>query len=474
VKGTTRRTHPLQIFHSLKRVAFLLILPFLQGLLIGEGTLGQRLYGSGLNAVLVGIVVALAVLQWHFCRVSLRGNRLTVKKGFLFRSEDRLHTERIGFLSVEYTPWLSIFRAARLDLETPGGGRRRPDFSFLWRKKETEKLLETIAPREKRENLFRTPFRRIFLLAASWSDAASGLLIAVPFINQLGSVLGGDVAERIYEAADFSQWLILAGTPPLLAYLAWIFMGGWAVAFFSRLFRHGRFRAYSAGGFIVTESGVISRRRNVARRAAVNGITVQQSLPMVLLGIQAAYLQVVGYGKKRGERAFLAAGKAGEIREIIEGLAGLPKLEGRKIRPLVSCRIYYVAALLTALFAASLACALWMIFMPGVWEYVLILWGFLGALGLWRLGVCLVGFRRAGVRFSDGAVELSTHKHFSLIRGILPRHRIQEIRITQSRGQRKRGTCSLSLGIYCEGKNRIVVRGLRYREVLDCLFRQPE
>ena len=474
MKGRAQRTHPIQIFHSLKRFVFFLILPFLQGLFLGTGTLGQRLYSAGLNALPVAGIVVFAVLDWRFRRVTLRGNRLTVEKGVFLRSEARLHAGRIEFMSVEHTPWLSLFRAARIHLETPGGSRRRPDFSFLLGKKAAEELSETIFPRERGELRVKTPFRKIILLAASWSNAASGLLVAVPFINRLGAVLGEDVAERIYEAAGFGQRLILAGTPPLFASLAWGFIAGWGVAFLSRLFQYGRFWAGSDGDVIVTEAGLISRRRNITRRAAIHAVILRQSLPMVLLRIHAVYLQVVGYGKQKGAQALLSAGKAGEVWDRVEELTGLRRPEGRTLRPLASCRRHAVAAPIIALTMTSLGCAGWIIFRPESWDYAAILWGFLGALELWRLCICLMGFRRAGVCFSGETVEISTHRRFSLIQGILPRERIQEIRVTQSRGQRKRGDCSLSLWIYGEGKSRISVRGLRYSEVLDCLFLRSE
>lgn len=468
-KSALRRAHPLYMLGSLKRFLFLLILPFLQGLLIGEGTIVERLYRSGLNALFVALVFGMAFAQWRSFRFGIQEDFLTVEKGFLFHQRARLHTSRIDFLSMEHTPMLSILGAARVTLETPGGSRRHPDFSLLMGDDTAGAYFELLSPPDRRENVFRAHFFQMLFLAASWSNSAAGLLLAVPFVNQLGKILGEDFAQRIYGVATVGEMLLAVGIPPLFATVAWILLAGWAVAFLSKVFRHARFRAYRAEGFIVTQSGLISKRRHIARRSAVNGVTIQQSLPMVILRMETVYLQVVGYGKQKGERALLAAGKCGDMNMVIKTLTGYSLSENKWAAPLKSSKAGYVFTASAALVLLSLLFGVGLFFVPWLWDYLLIAWGFLSAFALWRLVICLLGFSRAGMRFSEDTIELSTFKNLSLVRGILPRHRIQEIRVTQSRGEKKRGACSVAMGIYSEGKKRIIVRGMSYQEVVSGL-----
>ena len=464
-----RRVHPLYMLGSLKRFAFLLILPFLQGLLIEEGTVAERLYRFLGDALLVALVFLMAFAQWQRFRFGLHGDFLTVEKGVLFRRRAKLHTARIDFLSMEHTPMLSIMGAARVTLETAGGSRKHPDFSLLIGDGEAENIFESLSPPARREYVFRSHFLQMLFLAASWSNSAAGLLLAVPFVNQLGKIIGEDVARRIYDVATVGQMLLAIGMPPLIASVAWILLAGWAVAFLSKLFRHARFKAYRAEGFIVTQSGLISKRRHIARRSAVNGVTIQQSLPMVFLRMETVYLQVVGYGKKKGERALLAAGKSGNMRTVMERLAGYALSKNKWMMPLKSSKFGYVFPPSAALILVTLLFGAGLVFVPWLWDYLLIAWGFLSAFSLWRLVICLLGFSRAGLCFSDDTIELSTFKNLSLIRGILPWHRIQEIRIAQSCRQKKRGVCSVAVGLYSEEKGKIVVQGVSYQEVMDGL-----
>ncbi len=464
-----RRTHPLYMLGSLKRFAFLLIIPFLQGLLFGTGSLFDRLYRSGWNAVLVVLIVVMAVLEWRGFRFGLAENVLTVEKGVALRRTVRINTKRIDFLSFEHTPLLSLCGAARLRLETPGGSRKKPDITLLVRAGGAREMMEMLSPPGKRGQVFVTRFRQMALLAASWSNAASGLLLAAPFVGQLGKIFGEDLSRRIYDAATVGELLLRFGVPPLVASVSWLLFAGWAVAFLSRLFKHARFSAYQSEGFLVTRSGLLSRRHHFARRSAVNGVTIQQSLPMVLLKVQTVYLQVVGYGKGKGERALLAAGKNDDMRAAVQTLTGFD-LSGRaRIAPKRSAKVGYVLMPCILLAGVTVLCGGALCLWPQLWEYLLLLWGFLAVFAVWRLFICLMGFSRAGVRVSDGAIELSTYKNLSLVRGILPRDRVQEIRITQSRIQRRLGICSLSLGLFSEGKKTIVVQGVGYEEVLRAL-----
>lgn len=291
--------HPYAVWERISRWAVLLLIPLSQTLLFQPHTLLQKLSSMSMN-----LVAAVLLFLWALAETKATGYHaeercLYYQKGLLFRRRLRLPYQSIDSLVIRRSVLPACFGAAHLMVDTPAGGGKKADITLTLSQKRLQRAALSIFPVEQERPAYRAGSWRVLLMAASWSNPGTGLLLLAPFVNRVGQVLGQEIGERLYATVDLRLQLAALGLPPAAATLAGLLTAGWGIAMLVQLFRYGRFQVSEAEGFLLIRRGVVATSERIFRPGRLSALSIRQTLVMDLFGLYSSYLHVVGAKKRR-------------------------------------------------------------------------------------------------------------------------------------------------------------------------------
>lgn len=123
-----------------------------------------------------------------------------------------------------------------MHIDTPGAIRNKSDISLILSRRKTRHVIDRIFEEDDVTVLYKSSFLRILVMAATWSNSITGLLIFAPFISRAGTVLGEEFSAKLYEGINLGVYLAAIGLPPAAAYIAGILVFGYVVAYLYRYF----------------------------------------------------------------------------------------------------------------------------------------------------------------------------------------------------------------------------------------------
>ena len=139
-----RHAHPIMIITNLSRVLYLLIIPFLRGMvlaLLGSG-LAAWLRGAWFDILIVLMIMGIAAIRWRLLLYRFDRTGLYIRRGLFFRQEGFIPLANICTMCAERS-WLLIpLRAAVLRADTSGGSPRQFDFEIIAYKKDAQEAME--------------------------------------------------------------------------------------------------------------------------------------------------------------------------------------------------------------------------------------------------------------------------------------------------------------------------------------------
>lgn len=459
------RVHPYTAVDFLSRFAFLLIIPLLRQIFAQPQSFFQivRTWGSNL-------LVTAAILLWAFAETRSQGyhagkDRLFLRKGLLFKRESEIPYRNIHSVTVERSLLPAAFGAVRLRLDTPAGGKRRSDFVLTLFYRDFRRTVGEIFKSAEEKVLYCAGFWRLFLMSASWSNPAVGLILAAPFVSRLGKLLGEEISDRLYSTVHLGMRLAAFGIPPAAAFLAGLLASGWVTALFIQLYRYGGFTVSRFEETISIRRGLVSRRRTLVRADRISAVSVRQSLLMRFLRLYGAYLHTVGTGKERGDHSLLiAAAREEELLDALSAVTSLPLSAEKLICPKKKAqKSFFTVPLLFLGLCVLLA------FLPALLglqiRVTLLLLVFVMPFFAWWLL-----FRREAAKTSYLAVKgdaliLSGYRRLTLCRASLAREKLQKIEIRQNPFQKRKQSCNVRAFLFSEGRETVQVKHLPVSQV---------
>lgn len=467
----TKRPHIVTLWTYLSRFFFLLIFPILQAIFLAPFS---EVAWSSLPSV-VGIV-GIACFQYLSCgygvtAVEENGRSLSIlywKSGLFFQKQKILPADCVASVFLRLNPILDLFGAAQVMLDSPAANAKKPSLTLLLPKKAP--LLWWQQLREEISHRYAASSIRVVLMAISWSNPASGLLLIGILFNRASKILGDELTQRlygIYDNVNQTERLMAWGLPPTVAIVGWLMALGWFCAFLVQFFRYAFFTAGVCPTGTMISRGMIFRSRQLLTNQAIRAVAIRQTLMMRLFHLSSVYLHTIGSGKEKGDRSLLMA--AATTPELRHHLARFyPKespyffsREGMSvIRPSKNSLFSF---LLSPLLNAGGILVLYFLFvryLPLFSPLIL----FLFAFPLYYLLLRLAAYRNTFLAEDSTHITACGYIKDQLFTAVVPKRAVQIVVIRQNPFQKRSGRCQVRL---CIGTEKGACFDLRHFRLSD-------
>ncbi|MGI6261742.1 MAG: PH domain-containing protein [Acutalibacteraceae bacterium] len=468
-RASVLAAHPVQGLSTFLRLSWLLLIPLLQRAVLRPETLWESL-GSLLNAALLLVLISVcSVWQWRSTRFSVVRNRLLFRRGIWRREEFLLPFSQVDGLSVTFSPLSALFGAGLLELET-GAATREPDCSVFLSTRRLQSIMNRFLP-QNRNLRFRCGIGSLLICALSWSNAASGLLVAAPFVQKAGQVFGREVQQLLLEQLNPGMRLVSVGVPPLAAAIAWILLLGWAAAFLRQFLACTPFSCSFAGAFIMVRCGMIPKRLRLFRTRRMAAVTVRQTLLMRICGVSSLLAHVPGDERQKDCRPLLvAAARQKAVEEWMYEI--ISPVEGSVLHPPARAKHRYLLPVFWPLMLTALLLILIrMLRAPG---FVSVLLFPVLIFFLWRALVRFAEIPFAALELDAKTFRLSRMQGLSLLCTCVDRKNITGVRIRRTWFQRRAGLCTVDIFLRGKKVRRCSVRHLDFAELCRVLKKYGE
>lgn len=476
-----RRPHFLSILSNIGRFLILLIIPLIRGLLVSlQNGFQYWLASAWMDIAVVVLIVAMGVTVWYCMGYCIDDGCLLVWQGVFFRRIRRIPLEKISWASIVRPWYLRPFRAVEFRADTPGGSRKDSDFSMLLYRSDAEYLFTVLdsllpslnsppfAPREYRPKGFY-----VIILSALTSNSLAGILLASAAISQVGDLMGKEFSEHIYGTLEQLARLAAFGVPPAAAALAYLLLGGWALAFASNFIRNKNLFVSRRANCLFIRGGLMTHRSYTLDLAQVNFLDIRQSVSTKLLRMQSAFLHTAGYGKNKEDvSALIPAAPNREAQGTLQILAPELLPSPRTVQPNFGAIMKFLLDAVWCCILVPLGAWLLCRMVPS-WAQVI---GYVGLFAmipaLWFLTVRILDFRTSGLSRDGNTFTLRYSQMFYLHTIVIPKERIVEVCFRQSVLQWGDQKCDVLVYSRCEGRTRHHLKNL---DLKDCalLFDLP-
>lgn len=466
-KKTYLRAHPYTVLTYLSRFTYLLIIPLLQHLLFQPQNLAETIATAGVNILFVLLILFTAVGEYQgiVYRYNVKG--IYLRRGWFIKRTSTVPAACIQSVSIQKNIFPALFGAVRVHIDTPGAIRNKSDISLVLSRRKTRHVIDRIFEEDDVSILYKSSFLRILVMAATWSNSITGLLIFAPFINRVGTVLGEEFSAKLYEGINLGVYLAAIGLPPVAAYIAGILVFGYIVAYLVQVFRYGRFSVSRTGSRVIINRGLISRNTFITETEHINAVSARQSILMLLFRLKSVYIHTIGSGKAKGDKSLLIAAQSSKtIDRVLMTLSGRTLNFQQGITPpkhKAKSFLYLPAAcILCVIPAAVLLSAL------GLYGEILILMLLFGVpvLFLW-LGFRFLAYKKTALAYNGKAVMACGFKRMNLTQNAVPYEKVQYLVIKQSLFQKFSHSCHVTVYIYSDHRQGFTVKNLDYKEACD-------
>lgn len=459
------KVHPYTIIEYLSKFMFLIIIPVVQRLLFKPQVFEERLYTLSIDIFIVIALVIYSIVEYKAIRYSINSRQICIKRGIIIKRKSVIPIDSIHSIMIKNLIIPSILGAIKLKINVPSGKGLHADINLTVRKKDVEKSVNSIFPQDKLSVLYKASQTKILLMALSWSNAATGLLIASPFINKMGSILGQEISTRIYSTIDITVNLVYIGVPPVAAAVGYIFFAGWVVSFCVQALRYSNFKLKKFEDGIIISRGLISTSTMIIDIDSINSISIKQTLLMRIFKLYSAYINAIGSGSDKGDKSMLIAATSKESAlGLLNKIFSVDFESDKKINPPKQALKGYV--LMPVLGLGLVVILSFMFANLGGYIKLIILADLLSLIIIgWWLAVRLIAYKISSVSVHGDTVLLNSYKRLSLIHTSIKLDKIQKIRVTQNPTQRLSDLCNMKIYIYSNRHEYFIIRRIPYSSV---------
>ena len=336
---------------------------------------------------------------------------------------------------------------------------------------------------EHKKQIYRASNTRILLMAASWSNPASGLLLVGALFNRAGKIIGQQLTERIYETVNKSYLLAAIGLPPAAAFFGYLLAASWAVAFLHQFLHYVNFSIgvvptagntsmiiNSDDNAITATRGLLVKNKQLLSRNAICAVSIRQTLVMRIFKLYSAYLHIFGSGKEKGDRSLLFAAISNQ--ELRRNLTTIfhPNLlssanKQNQTHPTKSALSSFLFAPLSALACSTVS----IIILYWIYPKFAPLVFFLLPPILWQLAIHLYAWQNSMLCVKNDIIIASGYRRLTLYTAYIPHNQLQRISVKQNFVQRFSGQCTLRICTPAEKTGCFVINHLNKQEVVTLL-----
>ncbi len=462
----TFRAHPLMMARFIRPFLFVLVLPLVKGAI--QYLMYREISGVlALEAVTFAIICAISLIKCMFFTVTVDGEHLTVRNGVLFRTVSVISFSSLASVRATRNIVDFVFGTVTCHINTEAGKRGKIDYSCKLLRRDAMALFGGVYGDSGRVAITFSPIK-ISAMAATTSSAVTGLIIAVPVINNIGKLLGVALSDMLFAEINHASRGINTYFPPVVNTITIIFIIAYGFSFAVSFFKYLRFRLYVSQNRIEVRSGVFVTRRTIFKKSALNDICVEQAPLMRLFGLYSMRASVAGYGNAKGEKATLVpCGRRGELNRHLSGY--FPRFAGQKpnIRAAQIWRERRRALWLPTILGFTIAAitASVMIIFPYFDRLTLFVGLVLGGIVAYYADLCRFGHRNSRASMGETIYAAS-------YRGVVWRElycekdKIGVIKLIKTPADRRYATCKLELTVRSESADRLKVRNLLQKEAL--------
>ena len=195
------RAHPLMVISRIKPFLFVLILPFVRGLLqyVTDKTVSSVL---GIELTIFAVIVIFSVLSCLSFRLRIIDDTVRLKSGIIFVKRANIKISSLSSVQSEQNILDTVFGAVTYSINTEAGRRNKSDFRFKLNVRDSREVSRILYGKKSPERV-KFSALRVALLAATTSSAFSGMIIGVPVLKKAGDLLGLALYDMLFgEGAD--------------------------------------------------------------------------------------------------------------------------------------------------------------------------------------------------------------------------------------------------------------------------------
>lgn len=455
-----KRTHPFTIFTHLKSSVILLLIPVIQQILFRPQGLFELISTMGINAVYVMAVISYAIASYRCYMYRVLPSGIQIKNGFFVKRYFVVPFDKVQTINFHKNIIASFFGAVRVSFDTPAGLSKHYDISGFFSKKNAKYMMSRIEAEADPKFIYRSSNMGMLLMCAFWSNPATGLLFAAPFISKTGNIISEEIRKIVYNSVNFFWQTVAAGISPVTATVANVLVFGWIVAVLVQFFRYGRFSSYRQGEYIVVSRGIVNKNVSFTRADRIAAVTINQSLFMRILNLYSSGIFTIGAGKLKGDKSLvIAAEKKDKMYRSLKNIVGFSSKEKISIYPKKNTLISYVCVpmwitVFTVMIIVVADC------FSVINELFKILLIFAVIPLLWWIAFRIFAHRHSHIAVNSKYFIGCGYKICTLKKYIIPFDKIQYVSIKQSIFQRCKNTCDIQVYLYFEKRACHIVKHL--------------
>lgn len=443
----SRRTHPYTIIETMSKFLFVLILPLVQQILYLYTD-----FFTMASTVTIDLSILFLILSYCFFKYNTKkyiccSKYISIEEGVLSKSYIEILTKNIASLTLKYKVFPSLFGSNKLIINTLHS-RKKSKIELNLSRKKLLNIIDILIPKRKAKYVYKAPLNKIILMAASWSNPVKGIIIIAPFINKLGKILGQEISDKLYHTVDIGVNIIAKIVPPVFAGLTYILLICFLIAMLFIIFQYSNLRVIRTDDSIIISKGLINSSQKILAIDSINTISIRQTILMKILRLYSAYINVASSDKD--EQNLLIAPSTLKIlyynlRKLIK--ADVRVRADRNSRPPKKAIKGFVLPPLLSIIAAII---IYLLLPKG--QLLTLLTIFLELIFISWFIIRVEGYRNTYACIQDDKIFISGYTRLTLYSNIIPKEKIQYIKVSRNPLQRFSGLATIRIYIKSDKK----------------------
>ncbi len=457
------RAHPIMILTHLKPVLFVLLIPVFKAAV--QAAIHNKIDGLFLNEIILfAVIVLYAIIKWKKMSIKIMRGQFVINSGLVLTKSAVIDIDKISTVETIRTPWDFIWGSTTVRVNTEAGRIGKADHEFKLKKWDAAELLKIMNGSENKKTVKFSAIR-VALMAAATSSSVTGIIVAVPVINQAGKLFGTAASEIIIKQINDVSMHLSRFIPPAINAVTIIFLASYTLSFLNSLLKSINFRVRFGDGRLEVSSGLIRRKKICFKTRAVNDVSIEQNPLMRLFGRYMINVEIGGYGNLRGEKAVLVpSAKRREVKTHFAIIFPDIYTESQPLHPDNKSRhrFFVIPVVLTAvIFTIS---ALLYHNLTIFRDLILFLTFFAFFVMLYYFDLAVYNIKNSAISISD--MIYAKYSRWTKTRELYcTAEKIGMIHIVKWPADKKRNTCNIRLTVRSEGSDSITVKHVAYQDL---------
>lgn len=411
-------------------------------------------------AAFIIICIGYGVLVWRKTTFYFSDNSIYYQHGILNIKKREIPIDKITTIDNSQGLFERIFNLSNIKVDTENVKAEKSEMNLTLSKEKAEILSKKLLNKDKdigdnvdesiQYNSYSLSFKDLILYSIVSNSVFQGVIVVFAIYNYLDDIkdlTSFDGMEYINRYQFNGYVLAILVVSAFLICLI--------ISFVKNCIKYSYYTVYVDNDKINISHGLVSKKNYSFDRAKVKGIHIQQKFIMQLFHVSTIYIESIGYGDEKGERAVLYPFCNNKLRDrIIQDIVPEFKYEGSvNDAPKKSYIRFIFKRLLVTLIIA------------GVLTYYLP-YGFISII---LVGIALLlghmDYKNTGIGMSKDLVYLS-YNGIRRTQSIVKLKSIQTLMMSHSYFQRRKSLCNFTINIW----GAILGKNITVKNISEDLF----